>query len=138
MCRGLWCRLPGSGGFGRVTDILLTADLLRRGFSADELDRLRRSGQLQRVRRGAYVRSSPERLAANRHRSLVEAALTQFRTDAVVSHVSAAVLHGLPVRPEALGRVHLTRTRRGGGRVRAGVEVHTSTLAADDIVMLGP
>lgn len=121
-----------------MSEILLTADLLRRGFSTDELDRLRRSGELERVRRGAYVRSSPQSAAEDRHRRLVEAALAQLRGGGVVSHVSAAVLHGLPVRSEALTRVHVTRTRRGGGRLRAGVEVHTSTLVEDDVVMLGP
>lgn len=121
-----------------MTEILLTADLLRRGFSADELDRLRRSGELERVRRGAYLRPSPQHMAEDRHRRLVEAVLSQLKGPAVVSHASAAVLHGLPVRPEALGRVHVTRTRTGGGRLRAGVEVHTSTLTEEDVVMLGP
>lgn len=120
-----------------MTEILLTADLRRHGFSPGELDRLRRRGELERVRRGAYVRSSPQREAEERHRQLVEAAMAQLRARAVVSHVSAAVLHGLPVRPEALARVHLTRSRTGGGRVRAGIEVHTSSLAEDDVVVLG-
>ncbi len=77
-------------------------------------------------------------MAEDRHRDLVAAALAQLRGSAVVSHVSAAVLHGLPVGPEALARVHVTRTRSGGGRVRAGVEVHTSSLAEEDVVMAGP
>jgi hypothetical protein len=119
-----------------VPDIRLTSQLLQDGYSADELQRLRRSGQLERVRRGAYAPPSPDGGPEDVHRRRTSAVLLQCTGDLVVSHVSAAVLHGLPVWWGSLDRVHLTRTRAGGGRVRAGLEVHTSVLPVSDVVEL--
>ena len=45
-----------------------------------------------------------------------------------LSHGSAAVLRGLPVWPEALTHVHVTRPRAGGGRRRTTVRRHGCTL----------
>lgn len=52
---------------------------------------------------------------------------------AVVSHGSAAVLHGLPVPAAALDRVHLTRDRDGGGQRRRWVQVHGHHLDPEDV-----
>ena len=71
---------------------------------------------------------------AARHRRLIEATLPQLSADAVVSHVSAAVLHDLPVWASDLGTVHLTRPRTGGGgKRRRLVTMHTQPLAAADV-----
>ena len=53
-----------------------------------------------------------------------------------LSHGSAAVLHGLPVWPAAVERVHVTRNRRGGGIKRGVVQVHGAPLAAPEIVLI--
>lgn len=119
-----------------MPEIRLTSQLLQDGYSADEVQRLRRSGQLERVRRGAYAAPLPDASPEATHRRRVAAVLLQGSGDAVVSHVSAAVLHGLPVWEESLDRVHLTRPRTGGGRVRAGLELHTSRLPVGDVVEL--
>ena len=125
-------------------DIVLTSDLLSQGYSADEVRGLLRSGELQRVRRGAYERARSGLSIEEQHRRLIEAALSQHDRDVVVSHLSAAVLHGLAVWPEALRLVHLTRPRSGGGKVRAGVELHASALpdaqvtARDGILLTTP
>jgi hypothetical protein len=55
----------------------------------------------------------------------------------VLSHGSAAVLHGLPVWQPAVDRVHLTRSRPGGGKRRTLIDIHTSTLAQDEVITLG-
>jgi len=47
---------------------------------------------------------------------------------AVMSHGSAAVLHGLPTWPKAIDRVHVTRNRSSGGNRRSIVHVHTAPL----------
>ncbi|MFL6028253.1 MAG: type IV toxin-antitoxin system AbiEi family antitoxin domain-containing protein [Friedmanniella sp.] len=117
-------------------EIRLTAQLLGEGFSADELHRLRRSGQLDRVRRGAYAPPAGDSTPEEAHRRLVAAVLTQRSTETVASHISAAVLHGLPVWRQSLGAVHLTRPRTGGGRVRGGCVLHTSPLRPADVVTL--
>ena len=119
-----------------MQDIRLTSQLLGRGFSPDELRRLEQSGQLARVRRGAYATPVPDASPEEVHRLRVAAVLLQCSSGVVVSHVSAAVLHGLPVWRQSLADVHLTRSRRGGGRVRAGVRLHTSPLPSADVVDL--
>jgi len=119
-----------------VDPILLRADLLRRGLSSDDVERLRRQGELTRVRRGAYAPPVPEASVEGRHRLLVAATLPQLGRDGVVSHVSAAVLHGLPIWPEVAGRVHLTRPRPGGGQSRNLLRVHGSPLGEADVVLV--
>jgi len=119
-----------------MQDIRLTAQLLATGLSADELHRLRRSGELERVRRGAYAPPAPDPAPEEAHRRLLAAVLRQSSAESVVSHVSAAVLHGLPVWRSSLAVVHLTRPRTGGGRVRAGCELHTSLLQPSEVVAL--
>jgi hypothetical protein len=51
----------------------------------------------------------------------------------VVSHVSAAVLHGLTLWAVPLDRVHVTRDRRSGGRRTALLHLHTAGLHASEI-----
>jgi hypothetical protein len=60
---------------------------------------VRRSGRACTVRRGAYIASSDGRLGdpLARHALAARAAVVQLAPEAVVSHVSAAVLHGLDV-----------------------------------------
>lgn len=120
-----------------MTRVILSRDLTADGFSPGELARMTRSGELARLRRGAYadpVEGDPDpRLV---HRRLVAATVPQCDPGAVVSHTSAAVAHDLPVWNEQLARVHLTRDRKGGGRTRRWVQIHGAPLAADEITPL--
>jgi hypothetical protein len=121
-----------------MTRVRLTRELTADGFSPTELAALRRAGTLHRVRRGAYA--NPPELPADpvdRHRLLLEATLQQTSADAVVSHMSAAVLHGLPTWSNELVRIHLTRARDGGGKVRRYTHLHTSALPREDVVEVG-
>lgn len=116
--------------------IRLRRELLAAGFAADEVQQQLRSGDLVRLRRGAYtedrVPDEPER----RHPLLVRAALAQVAPDAVVSHVSAAVLHGIAAWGTDLSRVHVTRSRRSGARRGPGVHVHAAPLEPDEVVAI--
>src|SRR5215207_6229199 len=97
-------------------DIKLIRALLAEGYNHDDLRRLQQRSELVRVRRGAYVTvSRPDLAIDERHRRLVMATMPQLREGAILSHGSAAVLHGLPVWPEAVERVHVTRNRQGNG-----------------------
>ncbi len=113
----------------------LRSELLADGWTDDELARLRRSGVVDRVRRGAYVHAADERLSVReaRHAMAARAAVGQLAPGAVVSHVSAAVLHGLPVWGVLLDRVHVTRDGTGGGHRRRTLHVHVTPLAPDEI-----
>ena len=50
--------------------------------------------------------------------------------------MSAAVLHGLPTWRRQLSRVHLTRDRPGGGKVRRYVHLHVSPLPQEDLALV--
>lgn len=119
-----------------VSDLVFRPALRAAGFTDDELRRARVQRKLTVVRRGAYVRSGDPRLddAVARHALAVRAAAHSLSPDAVVSHVSAAVLHGLTLWAVPLDRVHVTRDRRSGGRRTKVLHVHTAGLDVDEIV----
>lgn len=116
----------------------LRSTLLAEGFTEAELHRLRRAGFLATVRRGAFVNPEDERLRepAARHALLVQATMPRLAPGAVVSHVSAAVLHGLPVWSVPLRRVHVTRDASAGGRVSGQLHRHVAPLPECEVVDL--
>lgn len=79
---------------------------------SDVVARLRTS-QLERVRRGTYA-SVIETDPLAQHRRLIGATWRDLQPGAAVSHVSAAVLHGLPLPPVPLDRVWITRPGSSG------------------------
>ena len=64
------------------------------------------------------------------------AALAELAPHAVASHVSALVVHGLPVWGLPLDRAHVTFDRRTGGRVDERLHVHTAPLHPDDVAVV--
>ena len=119
-----------------LSDLVFRPALLAAGVTDDELQRLRAQGRLTALRPGAYVPSADPRLAdaAAAHVLAVRAAVPALSGDAVVSHVSAAVVHGLTLWDVPLRRVHVTRDRRSGGRCTDVLHVHSAALAADEVV----
>lgn len=108
------------------------------GYSDSEIRRLLRAGDLTTVRPGAYIAGPPPDAAAARHALRLRADVEHLADDAVASHVSAAVLHGLPAWGVSLERVHVSRDRRrSGGRVGRHVHVHIAPLQADEVVTIG-
>jgi hypothetical protein len=109
--------------------------LLAAGFADHELRTFRRRGLITAVRRGAYVVEDalpPDALA--RHRLAVHAAHACLGAGAVISHGSAAVLHGLPLLGPPPARVHATRDRRSGGRTSRFLHLHAAALEPDEVV----
>lgn len=88
---------------------------------------------VERLRRGAYFIGPRSKDAVGRHRELVEATLSQLAGNAIVSHVSAAVIHGLPVPLDALTQVWVTTNHRGGGHDRPGLRTMGCPLADDEV-----
>ena len=103
------------------------------GWSDDELGRLVRAGELERLRRGAYVAGTLPADVAAVHRLLVRATLACLRRPAVVSHQSAAVLHGLPLWDAPLDRVHVTREPNAWNHVSRVLRVHVAQLRDDEV-----
>lgn len=108
---------------------LLTSDLTAAGYSATELARMGRAGELVHLRRGAWLPEAPDD-EATRHRLLIQVTLA-MTVDGVVSHASAAVLHGLPTFGE-LTQVHLTRAS-GRGKRRGYVHLHVAPFSPDEV-----
>jgi hypothetical protein len=111
------------------------AQALSCGVPDDELYRLVRRKQLRRLRRGAYVSSrlyDPLDDVA-RHIVMIRAVLLSLGERVVVSHASAAALHGLALWGVDLGRVHVTRLDEGMGRREAGVEHHVGFVDESEI-----
>lgn len=118
-----------------ISTVRLTRDLVADGYTHNELARQTRSGELHHIRRGAYgAPLDAETGQAAAHLQLIEATVQLAATNAVVSHVSAAVLHGLPVLSDQLNRVQLTRPDVPGGKKRGQIHLHAAPLALDDVV----
>lgn len=110
-------------------------ELLARGFDDGEIRGRRRRGELITLRRGAYAAALPER-PEDRHAAQVRATVRQVSPDAVVSHLSAAVLHGLPVWGDPLRRVQMTRNRRSGARLTADLQIHAAPLDPWELMVI--
>ena len=93
--------------------------LLRdQGWTDAALNSAVAAGRLVRVRRGTYSPPGELKWLAE-HRRLITATLPELLPGSVVSHASAAVLHGLPVREAWLDRVHVTRPGTAHAHARA-------------------
>jgi hypothetical protein len=113
-----------------------TRDLRREGIGPTQLRRLTRDGELERLRRGAYA--DPEPLDAEaKHLRLIAATIPQLRDGAILSHASAAVLHGLPVPDSLLHKVWVTGSSNGGGHARASLHELKAPLLSGDVIEFG-
>jgi hypothetical protein len=117
-----------------VPRLFLRRNAVDRGWSDSELARLARSGELSRIRRGAYVDGPLPADDAARHRMLVSATLAGLRRTSVVSHQSAAVLHGMPLWGARLDRVHITRRPPAWNDNSRLLFCHVARLRDDEIV----
>jgi Transcriptional regulator, AbiEi antitoxin len=118
--------------------LLHRADALASGFDDAELARMVRRGELRRLQRGTYAHS-PAQLptdAAARHRLTVLATIAGLRSPATVSHLSAAVLHGLPIWGVSLDRVHVTRRPPTGGTGSTRLHQHVGRLPDEHLTVV--
>lgn len=125
-------------------DVVLTSDLVRMGFSTDEVAPMRQRGELVRLRRGAYLRVSESSSKASDpwdlrtpHLRLIDGTIPQLHPRAALSHGSAAALHQLPLFNAMVDTVHVTRDRHGGGVIRPTLRVHGSQLRDVDRAVVG-
>ncbi|WP_433275095.1 type IV toxin-antitoxin system AbiEi family antitoxin domain-containing protein [Pseudonocardia xinjiangensis] len=116
--------------------LVVRPGLLAAGFTDEELRRWRAQGRLVTVRPGVYIQAARPDDPAARHGLAIRAAVQQIAPGAVMSHVSAAVLHGLPLWSAPLDRVHVTRNRRSGGRRSRFLHLHAAALEPDEIVLV--
>lgn len=115
--------------------LILRPEALEDGLDDAEIARMRRSGRWISLRHGAYVDGAAG-AAMNRrerHRLLIHATLSKLRRPAVVSHLSAAVLHGLPLWSVPLPAVHVTRTPPAKSDADRNLICHVCRLDADQV-----
>lgn len=72
----------------------------------------------------------------DRHRQLIRSKLSQLTGAVAVSHVSAAVMHRLPLPLVVLTVVHVTRPERRAARRSPVLHTHGAALSADEIVLV--
>ena len=104
------------------------------GVGSQGLKHLVRNGQLGRVRRGIYF-CGPAGGVRDGARRLILATAPLLGNDSVVSHTSAAIMHGLPVELALCGRVWTIRCRSRGGPSGV-VQASDARLSADEVVQI--
>lgn len=132
--------VAGPGPFSR-------ADLHAAGLADTGIRRALREGALHQVCYGMYVAGVPdtgpartraehfERLAAL-HVLAVRGVLARLGVPAVVSHASAAVLHGIDIWDLPIDHVHLTRNRSSGARQGRDLRLHVAPLSEAEVTVV--
>ena len=110
--------------------VVLRRELLAAGYTDRQIRTLVKSRELHRVRHGSYCDArlwdslSPE----DRHRVLARAVLARAHPSTVLTHVSSAIEHGVPVWGHDLTKVHTTRTDGRAGRKECDRVQHAGTM----------
>lgn len=91
-----------------------------------------RSGEIQAVRRGGYLRGEEELGLNDRHRALIRTTVPLLGADTVLSHASAAVVWELPAPSRLLDKVHVIRPS-GNGQISSWMHNYRLPLAPEDI-----
>lgn len=116
--------------------VVMRQQAIDAGLRPDDIDFLLKRGEWVSLRRGAYV--SRDRLEqmddAQRHLARIHAVARSLAQPAVVSHTSAALLHGLPDWNIGHSDVHVSRGNLRSPRTESGVHHHTGELRPDDVV----
>jgi hypothetical protein len=109
--------------------------LLASGVTEDEIRWARRNGTWTRLHRGSYIPSetisSLDKEAMHRLRAV---AIAGRSPHLVLSHISAASIHRVPLFGVQLDTVHLTRPGAGGGRTGPGRVVHVAELQPHEVL----
>ncbi|MFT3862071.1 hypothetical protein [Micropruina sp.] len=111
--------------------VRLTRDLNAEGLGSNTIRRMVRGEQLARVRRGAFL--AVDDGVSLDHRQLIDATIPRLRPGHVLSHTSAAWLHGLPVDAGELGLVTVTKPGTGGAALGPYLHRYRTPLPEADI-----
>ncbi|HSN05822.1 MAG TPA: hypothetical protein VLV82_00615 [Candidatus Angelobacter sp.] len=105
-------------------------ELLAHGWTPRQLEGCVRRGALARIRRGVYAVPSPSVLDFTTPH--FRAVVARLSSRSVLSHESAALLHGMWVPGPLSPVVHVTLPRQADRR-SAGLRVHASRLTAESV-----
>ena len=119
-----------------MDELRFTHELLaEEGMTKYGLQRARRNGALQQIRRGAYG-GQDDLDERSSHLRLIRATVPMAGTGSVVSHASAGIVHGLPVPLKALEHVWATRESGGHGRHGSVLHLRRCRLAEDEVTLV--
>ncbi|MCW2793853.1 MAG: hypothetical protein JWO76_2951 [Nocardioides sp.] len=121
----------------RQHGLVLRRQALAAGMTSEEVARLVRVGDWVAVRRGVYaVCALWESLDAFRGQPLLEARAASMNMDMphVLSHDSAALLHGMPILEARPRLVHITGFGVLGHRTRCGVKHHRAPFSSHQVM----
>ena len=119
--------------------LVLAADLTRLGVSPRDVRQAVTDGRLVKVARGVYGRPQQNRPLHPRelHSVRVRGVCARHPREAVVSHLSAAALHGLPLIGPWPDRVHLTVPGSTSGSASPGIFRHSPAIAPNEVIVDG-
>jgi predicted transcriptional regulator of viral defense system len=126
-----------SPDLGKLAWVVTNAELSRGGFSRARINSLLRVGELVSLEHGVYMAADTaaqlRQLAGGDLLMRAAAALATCRAGAVISHHTAAELHGLDLLSTSPG-VAITRPPGHGSRSgKTGVQVHAAMLPAGHV-----
>lgn len=116
--------------------VRLTREITATGIDSQALVSLQRRGSLARIRHGAYSETL-ESEARAAHLQLIEGTWPLLGDNAVLSHGSAAAIHGLPLWGSLLEKVSVTRDGGGHGTRRRYLHVWQTPLADLEVTRSG-
>ncbi|GAB2645480.1 type IV toxin-antitoxin system AbiEi family antitoxin domain-containing protein [Nocardia goodfellowii] len=117
-------------------ELVLRKTALQRGVTDYDLRRACESGRLTRLRPGAYAHAAGPADPYGRHLLAIKATASAVSAGVVISHQSAAVLHGLPLLEPPCRQVHATVNRATGGRLTRLLHLHSTRFDADEVTVV--
>lgn len=109
--------------------------LMDSGYDGRAIRRLLERGELVKLRRDAYLGGVPDSVG-ERHRTLLGHIYPRLGSNAVISHASAALIHGLPTWDHWLHRAWVTRTAGSHGRRLDDVHHRMAQLTQTDVQLI--
>lgn len=106
------------------------------GIGCYELRQRIQRGQLERLRRGAYLLPGEAMDSVDRHLHLVAATMPLVHPESVLSHLSAGLIHELPVPTDRLDRVTVLRDGSGQGGLTTNVHLRRDALPSTDVELI--
>ncbi len=108
------------------------------GISRDDIKRRLERRQWVALRPGAYVRADVLASLSSVQRHVLQVDATVNAVTDIVSHRSAAVLHGIELRHVPGRRVSVTRPSASSGRRTPVLHVYCAPVPQDEQTMIGP
>ena len=128
-----------TGSWSQPAPLIRRSALLADGADPDDIRRRLARGEWTRIRRGIYVPTDDLRQLSHRQRHLLDLDATMLLANprAVVSHRSAAALHGIALLRTGSFPVEVTNPDGHAGHRRTGLHTFCAALDPEEVVSVG-